>query len=134
MLPLYDSVVPSQYFLKLHEIRYCPFEKNATFDTNLVDVKPALALYERDACNFLVPHQVESFAPILSVSEVATLWHLPNELCQVQGIQWRIVQKLHLSPFTREDERLTAKKIYNRTILVEKRQYPVIKSIYIPRT
>lgn len=50
---------------------------------------PALALFERESCNFLVePQDDKSFALVLAVPEVAALWHLPTEQCQTSGIYW----------------------------------------------
>lgn len=49
---------------------------------------PALAPFDREGHNFLVAAQQESFSPILSANEVAALWHLPNEKCDVPGITW----------------------------------------------
>lgn len=49
---------------------------------------PAFAPLEREGHNFLVAAQPGSFSPILSANEVAALWHLPNEKCDVPGIGW----------------------------------------------
>jgi hypothetical protein len=51
-------------------------------------VNPGLALFERPFCNFLVPAQERSFPLVLSPPEVAALWHLPSDQCQVPGIAW----------------------------------------------
>ncbi|MCA9875388.1 MAG: type IV secretion system DNA-binding domain-containing protein [Anaerolineales bacterium] len=49
---------------------------------------PALALFERESCNFLVQPQAKSFALVLSAPEIAALWHLPTDQCQMAGIYW----------------------------------------------
>lgn len=59
---------------------------------------PALAPYEREGFNYLVPAQQESFSPILSANEVAALWHLPNDKCDVPGISWTPSVKSSLPP------------------------------------
>ena len=51
-------------------------------------LEPALAQFELEGSNFLARPQSHSFALTLFAKEVASLWHLPNEQCQVQGINW----------------------------------------------
>lgn len=49
---------------------------------------PGLASFERDGFNFFVPPQEKSFPLVLSAAEVAALWHLPTEQCQLPDIVW----------------------------------------------
>jgi hypothetical protein len=49
---------------------------------------PALACFERDGFNYLVPADDRSYPLILSPSEVGALWHLPNEQCRTPQIIW----------------------------------------------
>ena len=47
-----------------------------------------VAIYGRDGLNELVPAHKDSYQLILAPPEVAALWHLPNEACNVPGITW----------------------------------------------
>ncbi len=54
----------------------------------LATLAPGLAAFEREGNNYLVPMQKGAFPLILTANEVAALWHLPNERCDVPGVHW----------------------------------------------
>ena len=68
-------------------------------DNILATLSPGLANFERDGNNYLVPMQKGAFPLILSANEVAALWHLPNERCDVPGVRWTPAVR---SPLTAE--------------------------------
>jgi hypothetical protein len=51
-------------------------------------LKPALVLFGREGSNFLIQPSEASFPLVLSVPEVASLWHLASDQCQTSGISW----------------------------------------------
>lgn len=51
-------------------------------------LNPALAVYERDGCNSLVPSQEKSFELVLSAPEASALWHLPSDQCNHPRVHW----------------------------------------------
>ena len=57
-------------------------------DEILATLAPGLATFEREGNNYLVPMQNGAFPLILTANEVAALWHLPNERCDVPGVNW----------------------------------------------
>ena len=57
-------------------------------DDLLMQLASPIAIYGRDGLNALVPAQKESYQLILAPLEVAALWHLPNNSCNVPGITW----------------------------------------------
>ncbi len=57
-------------------------------DEILATLAPGLAAFEREGNNYLVPMQKGAFPLILTANEVAALWHLPNERCDVPGVHW----------------------------------------------
>lgn len=65
-------------------------------DELLMQVAAPAAVYGRDGLNFLVSPSHHSYQLILSASEIAALWHLPNEACKVPGISW--VMDKHVPP------------------------------------
>ena len=48
----------------------------------------ALANFERQEFNGLIPMSRNSFPLVLSPQETAAIWHLPTEQCTAPGIQW----------------------------------------------
>jgi hypothetical protein len=51
-------------------------------------LKPALAIYESEGLNQLVPAYKPSLDLVLTASEVAAMWHLPSEQCKNSRIKW----------------------------------------------
>jgi len=50
---------------------------------------PSLAMVVRDGINSLTwPQKEKTYTPILSLSEISALWHLPSEQCNHPNIQW----------------------------------------------
>ena len=49
---------------------------------------PALALFEREGHNFLAAVQNGTYPLILTADEIAALWHVPNEKCDLPGVNW----------------------------------------------
>jgi len=60
----------------------------ARSDRLIALLEPALATFNRDGFNSLVPAQKYSYPLVLSASELASLWHLPTGDCLTPGIIW----------------------------------------------
>lgn len=63
-----------------------PHHQRATYLASLLE--PALATFEREGFNFLVPAQPKSFPLVLSPDEAAAFWHLPTREYDFPGIIW----------------------------------------------
>jgi hypothetical protein len=51
-------------------------------------LEPAMAIFEREGFNFLVPASHHSYPLVLSPGEVAALWHWPTSELTTPGIYW----------------------------------------------
>lgn len=59
-------------------------------EQELLDLlRPTLAVFDREWFNFLVHANEDAYDPILSPSEIAALWHLPNEQFRdIPNVAW----------------------------------------------
>ena len=94
-LPKYEGEIQREATRKLRmslkEVRLflkIKAQSQARADDLFMQLAAPAAIYGRDGLNALMPAQQHSYQLILAPAEVAALWHLPNEACNVPGISW----------------------------------------------